>query len=74
VIVDWIDQYLMANVTALARKMSDHTPLVLNTGEHVVNRNFQFKLELSLLLKDDLKDVIMPIWKESAGNRSVIEE
>jgi hypothetical protein len=68
-----MDVYPLVQVTALTRYKSDHTPLLLDTGDRV-QRNSQLKMELCWLAREDIHLVVDPIWALPAGNRSAIEE
>jgi hypothetical protein len=73
VIVDWLDHYPLTYVTALSREWSDHTPMLIDTGIGCV-KLFHFKLELCWLTREDVMDVVRPVWEVDAGNRTPIEE
>jgi hypothetical protein len=73
VIVDWLDHYPLTCVTALSREWSGHNPLLLDTGIGCV-KLFHFKLELCWLTREDVMDVVRPVWEIDAGNRTLIEE
>jgi hypothetical protein len=70
---EWMDVYPLVQVTALTRYQSDHTPLLLDTGDRI-QRNSQFKMELYWLAREDIHSVVDPIWTLPAGDRSAIEE
>ena len=53
---EWEQRYPLAMVDALSREISDHAPLLLNSGEENKSKNqtqSQFKFELGWLLCDD---------------------
>jgi endonuclease/exonuclease/phosphatase family metal-dependent hydrolase len=53
---EWEQEFPRVTVDALNREISDHTPLLLNTGDKVnVGNKSEFKFELSWLLKFFLK-------------------
>jgi hypothetical protein len=60
-------------VTALSREWSDHTPMLIDTGIGCV-KLFHFKLELCWLTREDVMDVVRPVWEVDASNRTPIEE
>jgi hypothetical protein len=57
---EWMDVYPLVQVTALTRYQSDHTPLLLDTGDRI-QRNSQFKMELCWLAREDIHSVVDPI-------------
>jgi exonuclease III len=51
---DWELKFPLATVIALNREISDHTPLLLDTGEeNQASSHSRFKFELSCLLTED---------------------
>jgi hypothetical protein len=61
---EWEQEFPLANVVVLSRGISDHTPLLLDTG-HAPSSNNQplFKFELGWLLRDGLADMVKVIWE-----------
>jgi hypothetical protein len=61
------------SVHALDRGVSDHTPLILDTGNPAFTGNgSKFELELSCFNHDDFRDRVIEIWnKPTKGNNSV---
>jgi hypothetical protein len=57
-------------VEALTREISDHTPLLLSTGEKgVPKKQPPFKFELGWLLKEGFFEVVSEVWnKETRGS------
>jgi hypothetical protein len=57
-------KYPLANVVALSRDISNHTPLLLDTGR-APSSNSQplFKFELGWLLRDGFTDMVKEIWE-----------
>ena len=54
---EWEFKYPMVTVHALDRGVSDHTPLLLETGDpSYMGHAKQFKMELSWLSHEDFKD------------------
>jgi len=54
-------------VDALSREFSDHTPLLLNSGEENKSKSQtqpQFKFELGWLLCDDFFELVSEVWKK----------
>jgi hypothetical protein len=70
---EWEQQYPLATVEALSREISDHTPLLLSTGERSHNKGQPlFKFELSWLLKENFSDVVSEVWnKERKGDTPI---
>ena len=61
---EWEEQFPLSNVIALTRDISDHTPLLFNTGDSSSNFNqCQFKFELGWLLPDSLMDMVKEAWE-----------
>lgn len=69
---EWEQHFPLATVVALSRDISDHTPLLLNTGEEERNnKQPQFKFELGWLLKEGFFDLVSEVWnKEKRGNNA----
>jgi hypothetical protein len=72
--VSWMDKYPLSNVMAMPREMSDHTPLILDIGESKERSVGQCKFELSWLTKEDIMEVVRPIWDVDANGKCAIEE
>ena len=52
-------------VEARDRNISDHTPLVLNTGSSThQDRQFSFKFERGWLIRDGFFDMVVNIWRQ----------
>jgi hypothetical protein len=69
----WEFKYPLVSVHALDRGVSDHTPLILDTGNPAFTGNgSKFELELSCFNHDDFRDRVIEIWnKPTKGNNSV---
>jgi hypothetical protein len=66
---EWEQNFPLATVDALSRDISDHTPLLLSTGEKgkAVSKP-PFRFELSWLLKDGFFELVSEVWnKEKRG-------
>ena len=62
---DWELKFPLATVIALNREISDHTPLLLDTGEeNQASSHSRFKFELSWLLTEDFFDIVAEVWKK----------
>jgi hypothetical protein len=61
--VEWEQKFPLASVHALTRSGSDHTPLLLDSGEqaHLGNKNF-FSFELAWLKIDGFIDMVAREW------------
>jgi exonuclease III len=57
----WEIRYPKVNVRALPRVLSDHTPLLLDTGMPSQHNAQMFKFELAWLLKDGFFDIVTGI-------------
>jgi predicted secreted Zn-dependent protease len=61
--MEWEEKYPLTTVHALTRNVSDHTPLLLNSGESsFMATQSLFKFELGWLLKDDFMEMVRDIW------------
>jgi hypothetical protein len=69
-----MDKYPLSNVMAMPGEMSDHTPLILDVGEIKKRSVGQFRFELSWLTKEDIMEVVRPIWEADANGKCAIEE
>ena len=70
---EWEFKYPMVTVHALDRGVSDHTLLLLETGDpSFMGHAKQFKLELSWPSHEDVKERVTEIWnKPVSGQNSV---
>jgi hypothetical protein len=70
---EWEERFPLSTIIALTREISDHTPLLLNTGEgSKVSKQPMFKFELGWLLRDDFFDLVAEVWrKEKKGVTSM---
>jgi hypothetical protein len=61
--MEWEEKYPLTTVHALTRNMSDHTPLLLNSGESsFMATQPLFKFELGWLLKYGSMEMVRDIW------------
>ena len=69
----WEFKYPMVTVHALDKGVSDHTPLLLETGDPSYTGHAKlFKMELSWLSHEDFKERVTEIWnKPVSGQNSV---
>ena len=72
--VEWEQKFPLVTVQALSRGISDHTPLLVDSGEatHVGNKN-TFSFELAWFEREGFLDLIAKEWAKDAGGRSPIE-
>jgi hypothetical protein len=66
---EWKQNFLLATVDALGREISDHTLLLLSTGERPkVGNQLPFRFEVGWLLKDGFFELVFDVWnKETRG-------
>jgi exonuclease III len=66
---EWEQNFPLATVDALSRDISDHTPLLLSTGNDPKDRKtYPFRFELGWLLKDGFFELVSDVWnKEKRG-------
>jgi hypothetical protein len=61
-------------VRALSREISDHTPLLLNTGESTnAHNHHSFKFELGWSLREGFVDMIRDLWSNMATGITPME-
>jgi hypothetical protein len=72
--VEWEQKFPLVNVRALARAESDHTPLILDSGEqaHLGNRA-QFSFELSWLRIEGFAHIIKREWNSITYGNSPMD-
>jgi len=70
---EWELKYPLITVHALDRGVSDHTPLLLETGDPAFSGHPKhFKMELSWLSHEDFKEKVKEIWSQLVvGQNSV---
>ena len=71
---DWEQKFRVSTMEALTRELSDHTPLLLNTGDaaHRGN-NHQFKFELGWLTRDGFHDLVAKVWQRASSGNSPMQ-
>jgi hypothetical protein len=69
--VDWEQKFPLVMVQALSRAISDHTPLLVDSGEaiHVGNKNI-FSFELAWFEREGFLDLLAREWAKDSGGRS----
>jgi hypothetical protein len=69
---NWELKYPKVTVYTLRRDVSDHTPLLHDTGMPSQQRASMFKFELSWLFKDDFYEMVENLWqKEKKGHHQL---
>lgn len=72
---EWEQKYPLATVRALNRELSDHTPLLLDTGAGThANKQLLFKFELGWLLRDGFVDLVADIWRKESRGSNMLEK
>ena len=72
--MDWEDKFPLSTVEPRDRDISDHTPLVLNTGASTHSANqCPFKFERGCLIRDGLYDMVVNIWQSDVSGRTPLE-
>jgi hypothetical protein len=70
----WEEKFPLSMVEALTRELSNHTPLLLNSGEpSQVATQPMFKFELGWLLRDGFKEMVIDIWTNTIVGRTPME-
>jgi len=71
---DWEDKFPLSTVEPRDRDISDHTPLVLNTGAstHQTDQR-HFKFERGWLIRDGFYDMVAKIWQSETTRRTPLE-
>jgi hypothetical protein len=73
--IEWEQKFPLASIQALTREISDHTPLLLDTGtpSHRGNaRNFKF--ELAWLTREGFFDLVKGVWEIENRGWSPMEQ
>ena len=67
---EWEDKFSLTTVETRDRNISDHTPLILNTGSSThQNKQPTFKFERGWLIRDGFFVMIARLWQsETSGN------
>ena len=75
VITDWEQKFPLAAVQALTREISDHTPLLLDSGEPSHRGNvLNFNFELEWLTRDGFFGLVKEVWESENRGRSPMEK
>jgi len=74
VTAEWEDQFPLATIEPRDRNISDHTPLVLNTGVSThCTQNRPFKFERDWLLRDGFYNMVAKIWQSPRSGSTSLE-
>jgi hypothetical protein len=64
---EWEEKFPLAKVMTLSRDISDHAPLLLDTGRAPSNGSQPlFKFKLDWLLRDRFTDMVREIWESTS--------
>ena len=72
--MEWEQKFPLVTVRALERAGSDHTPLLIDSGEqaHLGNKS-HFSFELSWLRDEGFVDIINAVWNSVSHGTTVLE-
>jgi hypothetical protein len=72
--VEWEQKFPLVSVRALSRSGSDHTPLLIDSGDHAhLGNNARFSFELSWFEQEGFYDLVAREWAAvSAGKTPII--
>jgi hypothetical protein len=74
IITEWEEKFSLTMVRALTREVSDHTPLLLNSGESSLMATQPiFKFELGWLLQDGFMKMVRDIWTNTLVGSTPME-
>jgi predicted secreted Zn-dependent protease len=60
---EWEFKFPLSTVLTLTRDISDHMPLLLDTGQNHAGSNYSsFKFELGWLVRDGFVEMVERIW------------
>jgi hypothetical protein len=72
---EWEENFPLSTVQALSREISEHTPLLLKSGDGTTwSSQPMFKFETGWLLHDEFIDMIRDIWSNTSPGASTMEE
>jgi hypothetical protein len=67
--VIWEDRYPLCNAWSLTRVGSDHSHIILDSGEHGAPRPKYFFFENKWTLRPDFNSLVTEKWEQSAARR-----
>jgi predicted secreted Zn-dependent protease len=71
---EWEFKYPHVTVHALDRRVSDHTPLLLDTGTSAyTGAARQFRMELSWFSHEDFHDRVVEIWNKPVTSQNSVQ-
>jgi exonuclease III len=71
---EWEEKFPLTTVRALTRGLSDHTPLLLNSGEpSSTGTRPLFKFEIGWLLREGFIELIREIWSNTVVGQTPME-
>jgi hypothetical protein len=71
---EWEERFPLSIVRVLTRDISDHTPLLLSTGDPTnVHTQLMFKFELGWLLRECFIDMIRGLWSSTTYGHTPME-
>jgi hypothetical protein len=72
---EWEEKFPLSTVQALTWEISDHMPLLLNSGEssHMATQPM-FKFELGWLMREGFTETVKDIWVNTEGGRMPMEK
>jgi len=71
---EWEFKFPLVTVIALDRGVSDHTPLLLDTGDPSYTGNTQqFKMELSWLTHEDFRERVTEVWNKPVAEQNSVQ-
>lgn len=68
----WEEHYPLVNVSCLSRELSDHTPLLITSGEKLKNQQ-KFRFENCWFERPDLPHVIGSVWNGVFHGRNQLD-
>lgn len=68
----WEEKFPLVHVEALTRELSDHTPLLISSGD-IPRKPFIFKFENSWFQRQDLDEVVRRVWNKHYPGRSLLD-
>jgi hypothetical protein len=70
---DWEAAFPLVRVRGLPKCTSDHTPLLVDTGDNCVLGKKKFRFEKWWLEREDFKDVVRKAWTVECSSRCPME-
>jgi hypothetical protein len=70
---DWERAYPLVRVTALPREISDHTPLLVDTGGNQMFGKKKFRFKKWWLERAEFRDVVAKAWSTTCASKDPME-